>query len=242
MDRYLDQFELHDPAVAILGDAYTPGEARGLHNLVQALRDDHPYKEYVVVPKCRAAFDIFEDEIVLGYAMGYSDVQAQDVADLSEWRGRKVHVLGASPPKQYTVINALTQPTLRDEPPADIIGLDWNGLQKVAYKGEYWSREGWQPADHLSIRETVRESLLEIKEFWQDHGVWPDTEPIDVYGPAIDEPDEHIFMDHGGAPIPNRESLESAYVAEYEGYGTVAFSSESQKKFIEYREGLTQHG
>lgn len=195
-----------------------------------------------MVPKCRTAFDILDDETVLGYPMGYSNVQAQDVADLSEWRGRKIHVLGASPPKQYTVINGLTQPTLADAPPADIVGLDWNGLQKGAYKGEYWSRDGWQPADHLSIRGTVRTSLQEIKAFWQDHGVWPETEPIDLYGPALDEPDEHIFMDKGGDPIQDREALEAAYVEEYFDRGTWAFQSETQKKFIEYREGLTQLG
>jgi hypothetical protein len=81
-----------------------------------------------------------------------------------------------------------------------------------------------------------------MKRFWQDHGVWPDTEPVELYGPAVHEPNECIYMDRGGDPIPNREALESAYVEEYEACGAVAFASESQKKFIEYREGLTQQG
>lgn len=242
VDRYLDQFEQYDPSVAVLGDAYTPGEARALNDLAANLREEHPYKEFVVVPKCRAAFDILSDDVVLGYAMGYSDVLADNVSDRSDWRGRKVHLLGASPQKQYQVIEDLTQPTLEEEPPADIVGLDWNGVQKVASHGEYWTPDGWQSADHLSIRETVRTSLQEIKQYWQDRGVWPDTEPVDLYGPAVREPDECIYLDRDGDPIPDRESLEAAYVAEYEGYGAVAFASESQKKFIEYREGLTQQG
>lgn len=64
------------------------------------------------------------------------------------------------------MIEELTQPTLTGEPPADIVGLDWNGPQKAAYLGEHWSRDGWQPADHLSIRDTVCESLREIKAYW----------------------------------------------------------------------------
>lgn len=242
MDRYLGQFETYDPSVAILGDAYTPSDAKELNSIATELNVEYPYKEFVVVPKCRQAFNILDDEIVLGYPMGYSDVQADEVSERSDWRGRKVHLLGASPPKQYAVIEELTQPTLTGDRPADIVGLDWNGVQKVAYHGEYWSRDGWQPADHLSIRETVRKSLEEIKQFWQDHGVWPATEPIDLYGPAVDEPDERIYMDRGGDPIPDREALEAAYVEEYEEYGALAFASESQKQFIEYLEGLTQHG
>lgn len=49
-------------------------------------------------------------------------------------------------------------------------------------------------------------------------------------------------MDRGGDPIPTRDALEAAYVEEYEEYGTMAFDTETRKKFIEYREGLTQRG
>ena len=236
--RYLEYFEKYDPSVAVLGDAYTPGETEGLNQFATGLKDTYPYKEFVVVPKCARAFSILDEDIVLGYPMGYSDVQAIEYSDLEDWRGRRVHLLGASPPKQYAVIEELTQPLLTGHPPSDIVGLDWTGPQKAAYLGEYWSRTGWKPADHLSIRETVRESLKEIKMFWQKRGVWPSTEPIDLYGPAVDEPDEHIFMDNGGEPIPDREALETAYVATYEEYGSLAFQNKSKKKFIECREGL----
>jgi hypothetical protein len=225
--------------VAILGDAYTATDAKRLNAVATSLQEEYQYKTFVVVPKCRKAFDILDDEIVLGYPLGYSDVQATEYSTLGNWRGRRVHLLGASPPKQYAVIDELTQPTLAGEPPADIVGLDWNGPQKAAYLGEYWSRDGWQPADHLSIRETVRTSLTEIKQYWQDRGVWPDMEPIDLYGPAVTEPDDHLFMDRGGDPIPHRDALEAAYVEEYEEYGALAFESETQQQFIEYREGLT---
>jgi len=239
IDRYLDHFQTYDPSVAILGDAYTPTEAEGFNAVVEELRDQFPHKEYVVAPKCERAFDILDQDVVLGYPMGYSDVQAGNYSERGDWRGRKIHLLGASPPKQYAVMQELTQPNLRDDPPADILGGDWNGPHKVAYLGEYWSRDGWQPADHLSIRETVQHSLEEIKAFWQNRSVWPETEPIDLYGPAVQEPDERIYMDRGGDPILGREELESAYVEEYVERGTWAFASETQKKFIEYRENLT---
>lgn len=237
VNRYLTQFAQHNPSIAIIGDAYTPQEARVLNNITGYLREEHPYKTFVVVPKCRAAVDILDDEIVLGYAMGSSDIQADDVANLSEWRGRKIHLLGASPPKQYDVIEALTQSTLTEEPPADIVGLDWNGVQKVAYKGEYWSRDGWQRADHLSIRETVRTSLQEIKRFWQEKDVWPEKEPINLYGPAVQDPDESLYAVNA-ADITSREHLESAIVVNYDEYGTLAFQTETERQWFEYCEGL----
>ena len=239
IERYVDAFEQDDPSVAIVGDAYSSWAAEQLNELTEQLRDAYPQKRYVAVPKCRDAFDVLDDEVVLGYPIGYSDLQADDIADVDAWRGRPVHVLGGSPPTQYEAIMDLTQLTLSGEPPADIVGMDWNGFQKGAYLGEYWSDEGWQPADHLSIRETARESLRQIKYFWEERGIWPETEPRELYGAAVEEPDEQLFMDQGGDPIPDREALESAYVEEYEEYGTLAFASALSKKRLKYREGLT---
>jgi hypothetical protein len=128
---------------------------------------------------------------------------------------------------------------LNGDEPADIVGLDWNGFHGVVYLGESRSSGGWKRADHLSIRETVRDSLQEIKAFWQSKGVWPDPEPRPLYGPAVQEPDELIFMDRGGDPIGDREDLEHAFVEEYEEYGKLAFETEHRKKHWEYYEDLT---
>jgi hypothetical protein len=83
----------------------------------------------------------------------------------------------------------------------------------------------------------VRTSLQEIKRFWQDRGVWPDTEPIDLYGPAVRETDEPLFAANA-ADITSREQLEAAIVAEYEDYGTLAFQSETERRWFEYSAGL----
>ena len=186
------------------------------------------------MPKCKQAFEVLDDDVVLGYANGYSDIQAEDLG-LHHYRGRDVHVLGSSPPKQYQVIQQLTQPNLRDDP-ANIRGVDWNGAHKVAYLGEYWSRDGWQSADHLSIRETVEESLRGIKNFWQEKDLWPETEPKDIFGSPYEEPDDPVYA-VSGQDIDSREKLETACIGEY-GSETYASESETAKRFVEYREGI----
>jgi hypothetical protein len=139
--------------------------------------------------------------------------------------------------EQYDAITKLTQPNLVDDDPANIVGLDWNGPHKVAYKGEYWTPNGWQPADHLSIRETVEQSLKEIKAFWESKDLWPTEEPRDIYGPAVKQPDYPIYANSGEA-MRTHEDFETAVIGEYEE-GTYAFKSESAKKWVEHRDVLT---
>jgi len=236
IDRYLEIFNEHDPSIAVLGDAYNRRDAHQLNQIAETILDDNSYKTVIVVPKHQDAFEILSDDVVLGYPNGYSELKPSDYSSLSDWRGRDIHLLGGSPPTQYETIQELTQPVLTGEEPANIIGCDWNGPQKISYLGEYWSRDGWERADHLSIRETVRKSLEEIKAFWQQKDLWPETTPRDIHGPATQEPDELIYMDQGGDLIPDQAGLENAYVQEYKNRGTIAFQSESQKKFIEYHE------
>jgi hypothetical protein len=238
LDRYLETYRRYEPDIAILGDAYSPEQAYDLDLTAAKLRSERSDLDIVIVPKCPEAFDILEDDIILGYPVGYSELDPFDYSTIQDWRDRQVHILGGNPKIQYEAIQTLTQPTLTQDPPADIIGADWNGMILGAWKGEYWSPHGWQPADHLSIRETVEHSLDKVKQFWQGHGLWPDEEPIDQYGPAVQMPDMEIFMDRGGDPIPCREALEQAYVEEYDEVGTVAFESEAGKNFLEYRSDL----
>jgi len=240
LDRYLKIFEENDPAVAVLGDAYSRQEAELLDQTISELKEEYPYKELIAVPKCHEAFDIFSEDVTLGYPLGFSDLDPEDYSSISNWRGRRVHILGGAPDKQYRAIQNLTGPVLNGDAPADIAGCDWNGAHKIAYFGEYWSRDGWKPADQLSIRETVRKSLEEIKAFWQDKDVWPKTEPVELYGEPTEEPDELLWMDDGDDPIGSLEELEKSYVSEYEEKGNIAFRSEIEKKFIEYREDLNK--
>lgn len=190
----------------------------------------------MAVPKCHEAFNIFDDDVVLGYPNGYSTIDPADYSTPRDWRGRSIHLLGGSPYCQCSVLQTLTQPTLTDDPPADIVGVDGNGVIKAAYKGEYWTADGYQRADHLSIRETMDRSLLEMKGFWQSHGVWPESTPLEEYGPAVLEPDDPVYAT--GGDIRTREELETAYVEAYDDRCAQAYRSETGKRFVEYRDGL----
>lgn len=144
LDRFLDVFEEADPSVAVVGDAYTLDDAELYDQIVQELNQEYPFKEFVVVPKTGDAFNILSNTVTLGVPNGYSEIDIEDL-EFRRFRGRDIHILGGAPDKQYRVIEDLTQPNLSGDPPANVVGVDWNGPHKVAYKGEYWSRtSGYQ--------------------------------------------------------------------------------------------------
>lgn len=238
LDRYIERSEQYEPSVGVLGDAYDVEEAREYNRTARELTSKFSGTELIVVPKCREAIDIIDDDIVLGYPMGYSDLTAEVYTNIVDWRGRRVHLLGASPPKQYEVIEELTQPRVTGEEPADIVGVDWNGIHLAALKGESFSPHGYRAADELSIRETVRQSLRAIKRYWQSVGVWPTTEKDQ--NPLTAEPMDPVWAvdgRHAGG-----RDLEDAIVVEYENGQTLAYRSEHERDRIEYREGLTPVG
>lgn len=234
LDRYVRRFEQYEPSVGILGDAYSRAEAREYTRAARELQDKFDDVETVIVPKCQEAIDAIDDDIVLGYPMGYSDLQAEEYSNIVDWRGRRIHLLGASPPKQYEVIQELTQPRVTGEPPADIVGCDWNGIHLAALKGQYFTPHGYASADQLSIRATVRRSLKWLQRYWQSVGVWP--ERTSETCPLEREPPDRVFT-ADGCRASGRE-LEDAIVVEYEDGITRTYRTESERARIEYREGL----
>ena len=235
LDRFIDRVHGLKPEIAVIGDAYDRRHAESLQEAADALQERYDDLQCVTVPKCREAFDVFDD-VVLGYPNGYSTRDPQEYSDPVDWRGRDIHVLGGNPLSQHEVMQELTQPTLAGHEPANIVGVDGNGVIKAAYMGKYWTPNGYEPADHLSIRETVEQSLLEIKGFWQQHGLWPDSTPLQEYGPAVMQPDDLVYAT--GGDIRTREALEKAYVATYDDELTLAFESETAQRFVEYRDNL----
>jgi hypothetical protein len=181
LDRYVDRFFEYEPQVGVIGDVYEPDDVDEYVAAAREIQASYPDAELVIVPKCREVIDIIPDDIVLGYSRGYADRLAHEFSEPPDWRCRRVHILGGSPPKQLDVIQQLTRPTLTDEPPADIVGLDWNGPHRGAQFGEFWTADGWddggRDADHVTVRKTVRHSLARVREFWKSHGVWPDSTP-----------------------------------------------------------------
>ena len=207
LDRFVDRFFEHEPRVGVIGDVY---ECDGVDDHVAAAREiqaSYPEAELIIVPKSRSVIDAVPDDIVLGYSRGYADRLAHEFSEPTDWRGRHVHILGGSPPKQLEAIQQLTRPTLSADPPADIVGVDWNGLHRGAQFGEFWTADGWddsgRDADHVTVRKTVRHSLARIREFWKSHGIWPETTPQDA----------GLHIEYGG---PSPADLEEAACTECE--------------------------
>lgn len=184
LDRYVSRFFEHEPQVGVIGDAYEPDDVDDYVAAAREIQASYPDAALVIVPKCKEVIEMIPDDIVLGYSRGYADRLAHEFSLPTDWRGRRVHILGGSPPKQLDVIQQLTRPTLTNDPPADIVGVDWNGLHRGAQFGEFWTASGWDDSgrdvDHVTVRKTVRHSLGRLREFWQQHGVWPDSTPQDV--------------------------------------------------------------
>ena len=175
----VERFFEHEPQVGVIGDAYEVEEVGRYVAAALEIQGSYPESDLVIVPKCRSAIHAIPDDLVVGYSRGYADRLAHEFSEPRDWRGRRVHILGGSPPKQLNVIMQLTRPTLTEDPPADIVGLDWNGLYRGAQFGEFWTAGGWddsgRDAEHMTIRKTVRCSLAKVREFWQARGVWPES-------------------------------------------------------------------
>ena len=222
LDRYISRFFEHEPRVGVISDAYDHADVETYVAAAREIQASYPEAELVIVPKSRDLIDAIPDDLVLGYSRGYADRLAHEFSEPTDWRGRRVHILGGSPPNQLAVIQRLTQPTLTDEPPADIVGLDWNGLHRGAQFGEFWTADGWddsgRDAEHVTVRKTVRHSLGHLKAFWQAHGIWPDTTPdadsqIEYEGPSPMNLDEASCTNCGGNVWTSRRG---PFVAEYD--------------------------
>lgn len=192
LERYISRFFKHEPQVGVIGDVYEVENVGRYVSAAREIRASYPEANVVIVPKSRAVIGKIPDDIVIGYSRGYADKLASDFSEPADWRGRRVHVLGGSPPKQWQVIQELTRPTVTGKPPADIVSLDWNGLHRGAQFGEFWTADGWddsgRDAGHVTVRKTVRHSLGQLKSFWKSKGVWPESSPIDTAGFRYESP------------------------------------------------------
>ena len=223
LDRFVDRFFEHEPQVGVIGDVYEPTDVDVHVAAAREIQSSYPEAELIVVPKCQAVIDEIPEDLVLGYSRGYADRLAHEFSDPADWRGRRVHILGGSPPKQLNTIQQLTRPMLTDEPPADIVGVDWNGLHRGAQFGEFWTADGWddsgRDADHVTVRKTVRHSLARVHEFWNAHGIWPESTPqdegldVEYEGPSPADLEQAACTECGTNVWRTRRG---PYVAEYD--------------------------
>ncbi|WP_395166372.1 DUF6610 family protein [Natrinema pallidum] len=199
LERLRDRVREYEPEIVVIGDAYDAGDAETLLEAADDLQSEFAV-EPIVVPKSRSALEAIavDADVIVGYpnAGSYGDVHAREFSSAGDWVGRDVHILGGSPPRQWDVIRELTgavDPAEhgldaflerdRREDVANIRGLDWNGLHKVAYKGQHWhhSKPHWRDADELTIRETIDKGLRNIRHYWRERGVWPRETPQEHY-------------------------------------------------------------
>lgn len=236
LDRYIDRFFRHEPRVGVIGDAYDVDEVDDYVAAAREIRGSYPEADLVIVPKCRAAIHAIPEDLVVGYSRGYADRLADEFSEPTDWRGRRVHILSGSPHKQLEVIDQLTRPTLTDDPPADIVGLDWNGLHRGAQFGEFWTPNGWddsgRDADHMTVRKTMRHGLAWVREFWQGHGVWPEStlqedglelaycgpSPSDVESSACTECGANVWTTEQGPYVSEYDTGEICGYCSYDCY------------------------
>lgn len=272
LDRYLEVCRKHSPRVGVIGDAFSSEDAHDLVAAAERLRDELDQFEPIIVPKCQEALDIIPDDIILGYANGYSDIKPHDFSTRTDWYGRHVHILGGSPPKTFEILQLLTsgdirKPITKDDSqtatlddfdtkqssgvvsvsslshtPANIVGVDWNGLHQWGMKGDYWHHEGnpwWRDADDMTVRASVRTGLQHIKQYWASRDVWPTATPLNdsSFEPALTTPTHPDMPICAGCGNNNWDTEQKIDVVEYEDGTTRAFCSDSCRERIEYRDG-----
>lgn len=64
--------------------------------------------------------------------------------------------------------------------------------------------------------------------------MWPTTTPVEIEGLPVEHPDDPVHA-VSGSDIETREDLEESHIINHDGQ-TLAFESETSKKFFEYRE------
>ena len=238
LTRYVERFFRYEPQVGVIGDAYSVDEVEEYVAAARDIQASYPESHLVIVPKCRAAIHAIPEDLIVGYSRGYADKLAHEFSEPTDWRGRRVHILGGSPLKQLKMIQQLTCPTLTGDPPADIVGLDWNGLHRGAQFGEFWTDRGWddsgRDADHVTVRKTVRHSLAKVREFWQAHGVWPEstlqdvgveyayrgTSPSDIECPACSECSMNVWSTERGPYVAEYDTGDLCGYCSYDCYFT----------------------
>lgn len=127
----------HRPKYAIVPDL--SDKVIDQQDINRAIKQAELLAEYceipLIVPKLSGQIDLIPEM----WAIGYSIPTSYGGADYLLWElaGRRVHLLGGSPKKQFQVYLHLS-------PIAEVISADGNYAQRQAVKfGEYWTGKKW---------------------------------------------------------------------------------------------------
>ncbi len=252
-ERFAARAREVNPRVAVVGDAVDAAAMRDLVALARDLQREDVVDDPVVVPKSVDALDVVPTDMIVGYPVGYSDRTAPDYSRPGDWAGRRVHVLGGTPPTAWRAIQDLTGAPKPGESLAafgaghgghdvDVVGLDYNGIFGVAQKGEFWHRERphWRRADDLSLRGTVRRGLQQIRAYWRERGVWPAERPVGPVDAVLDDPtpaDVDVRVCPRCGRRPDLEAADTEVVA-YDDGQVRAFCGNRCRQWAELHDGL----
>ena len=95
LERFVDRFFEYEPEVGVIGDIDEIDDVDAHVAAAREIQASYPEAELIVVPKSRAVIDAIPETLVLGYSRGYADRLAHEFSDPADWRGRRVHILGA---------------------------------------------------------------------------------------------------------------------------------------------------
>jgi hypothetical protein len=206
LDRFVDNIFDYEPDIAVLGDIEDERTLDAHLTAAEEVWGSYPDIQLILVPKCRPALENIPEAFILGYPNGKSDIKAGDVAPPEAWRGRDIHILGGTPLQTWTEIEQLTRPSITDTDPANIVGIDSNvSLERALNHGIYRKVDGGEARhlrdEYMNKRALILYSLINIKHFWAERGVWPS-----VDAPGRDQlPDRSTLLEALGATCTSQE-------------------------------------
>jgi len=184
LERFVDRFFEYEPEVGVIGDVDEIDDVDAHVAAAREIQASYPEAELIVVPKSRAVIDAIPETPRPRVFTGIRRPPGPRVLRPCRLeRAARPHPRreSAQAARRHSTVNQTDTHT--DEPPADIVGVDWNGLHRGAQFGEFWTADGTddsgRDADHVTVRKTVRHSLARVREFWRTHGIWPETTPQD---------------------------------------------------------------
>lgn len=166
-EQHLAKVKKHRPKYATVPDLSDKVVAR--QDVERAIDQATQLANYcdipLIVPKLPGQISLIPEQFAIGYSVPSKYGGAQ--YPIWELAGRRVHLLGGSPRKQW-------QTYLHLSAIAEVISADGNYAQKMATRyGEYWQRDKWE--EHPQVKtgakdlyfECWRWSCRNIRQRWQ---------------------------------------------------------------------------
>lgn len=156
-EKHVEVIKEYQPKYTIVPDIE---KAEQLPDVLCKAKSIEGYTENIIfVPKV----DVI-NEIPDRYMLGYSVPTKYGGCNIStdRFKGRRAHLLGGSPQKQYNIYL-----NLKDE----VVSIDGNSYERAAQFGDYWSHQkrGWENSEYSGpghYLHNFTRSCLEIREFW----------------------------------------------------------------------------